>query len=350
MKGWHTRDLQQLRRAVAIIATLAFLYCLYLICKPFLLPAAWAMVIAVSFWPWHMRITRLVRYRFNLAALLSSFSIGGLILMVMIPLSTQLANESRSMVSNLTNFVDSDNFKKLMHNPAVDNWIKPYSDVIEKALREGLRNNQNAIITLIGSAVLVTGKAIISMFLCLFILFFLFRDGKNVGQQAQLVFESLLGPHAREVIKVSLSAIEGTVKGIIATAFAQSLLAGVGFLIFGAPLPILFSGAVFIASFIPLGPPFVYIPLCVALWLGGNAFSAFCLLLWCVCLVSMADNLLRTIFVAQNTRISFLLVFISLVGGVIAFGLIGLFIGPVLVASGQSLWLTMQSNLKHIVE
>lgn len=133
--------------------------------------------------------------------------------------------------------------------------------------------------------------------------------------------------------------VKGVVYGMIGTALAQGLLAGIGFWIAGVPQPLLLGCLTFTLSFVPGGPPFVWGP--VALWLlsQGSMGWAIFIAIWGLLLVSSIDNFLRPYLLNQNSNLPVLLGLFGLVGGALAFGLIGLFLGPTLLAVAYNLFL-----------
>ena len=122
MTVWQTKDMQQVRKTIVVLAALGFLYCLYLISRPFLLSTAWAIVITISFWPWHLRIMRLLRGHAGAAALVSTLCVGVIILGIVIPLSSKLADEGRAVIIELSAYVSSQQFRDMLHHPNIDRW------------------------------------------------------------------------------------------------------------------------------------------------------------------------------------------------------------------------------------
>src|SRR5262249_41049397 len=125
--------------------------------------------------------------------------------------------------------------------------------------------------------------------------------------------------------------------GLLGTALAQGVLAGVGFAIFGVPSPVFFGFVTALASLIPAGPALIWIGACIWLWTQGWVWAAVGLALWGGLLVSSIDNVLRPLLISGPTRIPFMLVFFGVVGGVASLGLVGMFVGPVLLAVGFGL-------------
>ena len=126
---------------------------------------------------------------------------------------------------------------------------------------------------------------------------------------------------------------------MLLTAAAQGVLAGIGYGVIGAPFPVLLALLTTLSSFIPFGPPFIYVPLALSMALSGTSWiTVAVLLIWCVGVVSTLDNLLRPLFISRTTNLSFLLVLFGILGGLASFGMLGVFIGPVVMVLAVHLW------------
>jgi predicted PurR-regulated permease PerM len=192
-------------------------------------------------------------------------------------------------------------------------------------------------IALAGGAAFGTG--LLELALSIFITFFLFLHGRRMIGFMRQIGERVAGPRARRLLTVIGLTVKGVVYGMIGTALAQGLLAGIGFWIAGVPQSLLLGCLTFALSFVPGGPPFLWGP--VALWLlmqGSIGWGIF-VAIWGLLLVSSIDNFLRPYLLNQNTNLPVLLGLFGLIGGVLAFGLIGLFLGPTLLAVAYNLFL-----------
>jgi predicted PurR-regulated permease PerM len=137
--------------------------------------------------------------------------------------------------------------------------------------------------------------------------------------------------------------VRGAAYSVLATAIAQGVLAGVGYYVTGAPTPLLLGVLTLFISFVPFGPPFVYIPVTAYLLFGTDLpwYHGVGLAVWGTVVVSTVDNILRPLFISHTTKLSTILVFIGVLGGVASFGLLGVFIGPALIAIAQLFWLEL---------
>jgi predicted PurR-regulated permease PerM len=168
--------------------------------------------------------------------------------------------------------------------------------------------------------------------------YFFYRHGEAIVAQLRTVIERFAGPRVRSHIPTVGLTIRAVVYGILMTALAQGVLAGVGFWFTGVEAPVLLGIATCFASLIPFGPPFVWLPAAVWLLARGDTARGLVLLAWGALVVSTIDNVLRPYFISQATKLPILMIFFGVLGGVSAFGLIGLFVGPIILVILLVLW------------
>jgi predicted PurR-regulated permease PerM len=174
--------------------------------------------------------------------------------------------------------------------------------------------------------------------LAVFALFFLYRHGAAALMQFRGVATRWLGEAARGYIQAVGVTVRAVVFGIVLTALAQGVLAGLGYWVAGIPAAALWGVITALISLIPFLGPVVWIGLSLGLLAQGETGAALGLFLWGALVVSWVDNLIRPLVISGPTRIPFLLVFLGVLGGLNAFGLIGLFLGPVLLAVSVAIW------------
>ena len=204
-------------------------------------------------------------------------------------------------------------------------------------------------IKVLGHASQILVNTLFNIAVMLLCSYFLFRYGKNLMEQLVAVLTYFGGQKCVKVFELIESTIKGVVYGALLTAIAQGILAGIGFYFAGAPMPALFALATVVISFIPFGAPMVYVPLSIYLFsVTQDSYAGVGLLIYCISVVSTIDNVIRPVFISHAIQISLLLVFVGVVGGIFAFGLIGLFIGPVIIALVQALWKEIVSNARSL--
>jgi predicted PurR-regulated permease PerM len=212
----------------------------------------------------------------------------------------------------------------------VDPAARPKGDEPRLVLLLGrfLGKAQSSLIAIgkaLGSGVLMAGMSA-------FLAFFLLRDAEILGERMRLLMDRLTGGRGRHLMQVAGVTVKGVIFGILGTALVQAVVAGVGFGIAGVPGAILLSVITFFVAVIPFGPPLVWLPATLWLfWQGRPGWGVF-MLLWGTLAISGVDNVLRPLIISQGSKLPFVLIFCGVVGGALAFGLVGVFLGPTLLA------------------
>ena len=309
-----------------------------LVLWPFLSAILWAAVICFSTWPIYRQCERaLGGYRAAAAAAMTTL----VVLVVVAPLVllvTALADDIENLAEGIA--------RVLEQGPsAPPSWVRDLPIVGESLADywENLADDAPAFvvelkkltgpvtdIALAGGAAFGTG--LLELAASIFITFFLFLHGRRMISFMRQIGERIAGPRARRLLTVIGMTVKGVVYGMIGTALAQGVLAGIGFWIAGVPQSLLLACLTFALSFVPGGPPFLWGPVAVWLLLQGSVWWGIFVAIWGLLLVSSIDNFLRPYLLNQNSNLPVLLGLFGLIGGVLAFGLIGLFLGPILLA------------------
>ncbi len=197
-----------------------------------------------------------------------------------------------------------------------------------------LMNADQKFIGIIGGI----SRNLATMGFALLTLFFAYKGGLKFMTQSEQVLESLLGIRARSYFQAAGDATRGVIYGIVLTAIAQGACAGIGYWIVGLDAPIMLAAITTLFAMLPFATPFVWGGIGLWLILTGNTLAGVQLLLWGALVVSWIDNIIRPIILAKSVKIPFLLAFFGVIGGVSAFGFIGLFLGPVILAIAFAVW------------
>jgi predicted PurR-regulated permease PerM len=194
---------------------------------------------------------------------------------------------------------------------------------------------------------IAVGQGITQVLLSAFLAFFLLRDASVLGDRLEIAVERLAGGRGRHLLKVAGDTVRGVIYGILGTAIAQALVAGLGFWIAGVPGAVLLSVLTFFFAVIPFGPPLIWIPASLWLFAQDKPGLGIFLGLWGLLGVSSVDNFLRPYLISQGSKMPFILIFCGVIGGALAFGLVGVFLGPTLLAVGFRLieeWSSQRMN------
>ena len=312
----------------------------YLVLRPFFTALLWAVILVVTLWPLHQVLQRRLR------ASASAFLLVALITLVVVApfvfAATEMADNGMRALAwvrhALENVPDPPSWVAsipLLGEGAAAYWRSVAHDTSKLAHELG-RVVEPLQRLAIASGITVVG-ALVQLTLSILIAFFLFRDGVAIVQRLDVALTRLAAERGRRLAHAATLTVRGVVLGILGTAIAQGVLAGFGFWLAGVPAWLLLAFATFALSPIPIGPPLVWGG--AALWLlqqGALGWGLF-VLAWGFFVVSTIDNVLKPLIISQGSHLPFILVLLGVLGGVVAFGLVGIFIGPVLLALGYSL-------------
>jgi predicted PurR-regulated permease PerM len=196
-------------------------------------------------------------------------------------------------------------------------------------------------------AVQVVVGGLVQLLLVVFVAFFFYRDGVRISQGLETIVRRLGGDLGAEMLNLSCNTVKGVMLGIFGTALAQAAVALVGFLLAGAPAPVLLACATFFLSVIPVGPPLIWGGASFWLYSQGEHGWAIFLVMYGLLAISTVDNVLKPILISQSSHLPILLIVFGALGGILTFGFIGIFLGPTLLAVGFTLllhWLAVQNN------
>jgi predicted PurR-regulated permease PerM len=182
------------------------------------------------------------------------------------------------------------------------------------------------------------GRNLLKLGIALLALFFVYRDGEALVDQVQRVLERFLGARGSAYLHAVAATTRGVVYGVVLTALAQGLLAGLGYWVAAVPAPASLGVFTALLALVPFGAPLVWVPAGLWLILDGALLSGVGLLVWGGLVVSSVDNIIRPLAISSATRVPFLLVMLGVIGGLRAFGLVGLFLGPTILAVLLAVW------------
>ena len=333
-----------LARRIATFGFLALIFGFTLwVLSPFFAALAWAGILAYVSWPLYRRIGRALAGRDALAALLMT-------LLVTVTLLAPLAWVTLSVANDVAEAAEA--VRRIAAAglpplpPAVRAWpggewlFAQYAGIQSNPAWLQARIDASGITdpalwkTVAGGL----GRTLAKFGLAVFALFFLYRHGAAVLAQFGRVSTHWLGAAARGYLSAVGITVHAVVFGIVLTALAQGALAGLGYWVAGIDAPALWGALTALVSLVPFAGPLVWLGLVLMLLAQGETSAALGLFLWCALVVSWVDNLIRPLAISGPARIPFLLVFLAVLGGINAFGLIGLFLGPVLLAVSLAIW------------
>lgn len=384
--------IRKLEPFIAGVALLLLLVGCVVVLRPFWSALMWAVVLAFALYPLERRFTRWFRGSRTLAACLVTLTVAVVLAGPVVWIGFSLAEDGKELAGATRNWFEKlpDGAPEWVASvPVVGGELAEYWEAftdgrrewleqLEKASREPAaprphivsenggelqvderpaplppevaagdppktRTESPQLVLLMGrllgkaqSGLIAVGKAVgngvVLVMLSAFLAFFLLRDAEVLADRMGLLVDRLTAGRGKRLMQVAGVTVKGVIYGILGTALVQALVAGVGFWIAGVPGAVLLGVLTFFVAVIPFGPPVVWVP--AAFWLYSQDRPGWCLfmVLWGVFGISGVDNVLRPYLISQGSKLPFVLIFCGVVGGAIAFGLVGVFLGPTLLA------------------
>lgn len=355
-KPLNPRQAARTDQIVALTAlTLVVVGC-FVVLRPFLSALLWAIILTFSSWPAFRVLLGWVKGRRTLAAFLMTLGIAVILLVPSIVIVLTLAENVKEFASATVAWVRQgppDPPQWLVKVPwvggdLIETWEEYAAD--SKQLLDATEQFVDPLTSWILTIVKVLGEGVLELALSMFIAFFFFRDGATLGDRALAVAKRLARDRGEHLLReVAGGTIRGVVYGILGTAMAQGLIAWIGFTIAGVPAAVLLGLMTFLVSVIPMGPPLIWIPASIWLFQNGSVGMGIFMIVWGAFGISLIDNFIRPLIISQGNKMPFVLIFMGVLGGGLAFGLIGIFLGPTLLAVAFRLgdeWLAYRRQAK----
>jgi predicted PurR-regulated permease PerM len=312
--------------------------------EPFWPPVFASCVLAVAFWPMHVRILRRVR-RETPAALLSTFIALVVILLPLGLVGITFTRQVASYYERLSRQSESEGGWQsyaghLIEAPA--NWVAEKTGVppvrIRQEVMTRLQSLAGNLLRWSGAAMSNLGSTLAGAGISFFMLFFLFAEGKTM-RKGLVEWMPLEPERVEKLLQVAGDAISANVYGITVVAAIQGGLTGIGLMLVGSQSALMWGLVAMICSLIPfVGTALIWVPALITLVVAGAWIKAGFLLFWGVVVVGMSDNFIRPLVLKGKTTLSTLPIFFALLGGLQAFGLIGLIAGPVIFSLVMTLY------------
>ena len=321
-------------------AFLFLLYQLYRVLSGFLAPIAWAAILALVFYPLYLHVLRRWKWRDTSAAMALTALVTACVAVPAVSLSGVVTAQSVGLYKQLSEYVASGKLNQniqQVRDSRMGRWV-------QRLNRQGWEIDVGAILS--GSAERVSNFAVsqvtaiarnIATFLLdftimVFTLFFFFRDGERMYRGLRDVIP--MDPHDKDALFYRLyETLSAVMRGMVATAVVQGILTWIGLLIVSMPYAAFLGVLAGFLSLIPIaGPAAVWIPCAIYLAATGDLVRAGILAAYGTIVISLADNVLRPLLIGERTRLPTIFLFFGILGGVDAYGFLGIFLGPVLLA------------------
>ena len=329
-------------RLLVQILLLALLGASMWVLAPFWSALFWAAVLSFASWPVMRVLTRLLRGRQSMAAGLLTLGWTVLVAVPLVMLGFNLADH----IKDATALVKGFQVEGLPPHPT---WLEGVPLVGERLVGfwETIDEQGAAFFATVrpylgqvGNWLLARsaqiGGGILELALSLILVFFFYRDGPRLASFAESLLERLIGERAEHYLELIAGTVQRVVNGVIGTAAAQAILACIGFMIAGVPGALLLGLLTFGASLIMV-PPLIWAPAVAWLIWQGEIGMAIFLGVWGLFVISGVDNILKPYLISRGGNLPLVVVLLGVFGGILAFGFVGLFLGPTLLAVAYSL-------------
>jgi predicted PurR-regulated permease PerM len=314
-----------------------------LVLWPFLTALVWAGILVSTAWPAFLRLDRSVGKHRTLAACLMTLLVTvvllGPIVTVALALADNVAELGRAAAALAKDGLpDAPAWLAalpLVGQPIHDYW-QQFAHDSPRLLAELEKVAKPAQAGALAAGRMV-GTGVLEMALSVFLAFFFFLHGEALAGRLRIALDRLTGVRAAYLLDIARSTVTGVIYGILGTGLAQGVLAAIGFAVAGVPGAVLLGSATFFLSVVPVGPPLVWGGAAIWLFQQGEPGWALFVAAWGFFVVSTVDNVIKPFIISRGANLPFAVVFLGVLGGLLAFGVIGAFLGPTLLAVGYRL-------------
>lgn len=332
-----TEKKQTAQFIILVAITGLMLYLCWLMFQPFIPVILWSSILVIIFYPLYQWFRKKFKGNHPISAILSILIAFATFIVPMLLVAAAVMAEITSIVG-----VTLDKLGDEINNPQggqlmnLYNFINSYVNIQEFVKPEDLKNYVNSISgtvfqTTLGLLGGVAG-AIINIFLSIFTMYYLFRDGEKIIESLPNILP-IPNSQGEKLITETSQLIDATLKGTLLVALIQGLLTGLILWILGIPSPIVLGVLAMICSLLPMaGTGIITAPVIIGLVLSGDYFKAGIMTAFSILVIGMIDNFLLPKLIRKRAKMNELYVFFSVLGGLQLFGLLGLFVGPIILA------------------
>lgn len=337
----ETINRETVYRTLTIVASVVLILwgCLVIL-HPFIPAFLLAIIFTLSTWPAFTWLKQRMHGRRTLAALVMTSLLALCFIVPLVFLGSSLAENFGRLYNGVIAPVlngPSEMPTWLRDIPLIGDDLESLWDTyIAGGVQEGSKMRDFLAPKLIATGAAI-GRGLLDVSLGVLIAFFFFRHGVSVAHRTNMLIEKFAGPRGQHLLEVSKNTVISVVYGVLGTALAQGAMAGIGFWIAGVPGAPFLGIVTIVMSFIPMGPPIIWIPAVIWLFSEDMVGTGIFMAIWGTLVISGVDNIIRPYFISLGSSLPLPLVLLGVLGGVLAFGFIGLFIGPTLLAVAYTL-------------
>ena len=334
---WDSRKFGRTALIIAVVGVAVWMQWRFL-------PAlAWAAVLAIATWPLRNALAARGMGKTAVASLLT-LVIGVVLVLPLIGLGFEVARDGGAFVAWVrdvrANGLGTPDW--VSHLPffgdAAAAWWQTNLAPPDAARTLFGRAETSGILTFTRTLGIEVASRLTILVFTLLALFFLYRDGSGVVDEAKAIAHRVFGPPGEHLGKNAVAAVRGTVNGLVLVGLVEGVLLGIAYVIAGLPHAALLGLITGVLATVPFGAPVIFVGCALALLVEGKTAAAIAILVFGSVIVFVADHFVRPILIGSSTRLPFLWVLLGIFGGLETFGLIGLFLGPAIMSVLVAMW------------
>ena len=315
----------------------------FVVLQPFLTAILWAILLSFATWPLHQRMVRLFGQRTALAALTMTASIAALVLLPIVTLGGTIAGDVPHVAQLVRGWLEHgppDPPEAITGIPLVGprlyaRWAEMAHDgaQLSAALTPYITDARQWLLAALQHIGAAAGQLIIA----LVIAFFLYCYGGVMAERLKVSAQRLAGTQALALIEIAATTVRGVVYGLLGTNLVEAILAALGFRVAGVPGAFFLGFLCFFLTVIPMGPAIIWVPAVIWLASAGETASAIALAVWNILVFAVLEPILRPLLMVRGGDLPLVVLLLGMLGGLVAFGFLGLFLGPTFLAIGYTL-------------
>jgi len=332
-----------LRRLITVALLAGLLLLGFRILDPFIVPLVWAGILAFVTWPAYEWLQRKWHGRSTLAALVMTTAVSAAVVAPLVWLAVVLRlevvrayHEAQALLAGGVQLPPAllrlpwigDQLRDLVARAAGD----PHALGLE--LRKITDHSFDQIARVIGGI----SRNAVKLLLAVVSLFFAYRNGERFAGQVIRALEEVLGPRVHSYLLAISQTVKAVVYGLVLAALLQGVLVGAGYWVAGVGTPVFLAALTTVCGLIPFAAPTIWGGVVAWLFMKGSTVAAVALLIWGGLVMGWVDHIVRPFLISREAQIPFLIVLFGVLGGLTTFGLVGLFVGPVILAVLLAIW------------
>lgn len=336
--------LSLLRQSIPVLGFLLLLWLSFLVLREFILTLAWAFIMAYVLWSPYQRCTHYFNGNKTRSAALLTGVITTVVIIFVYGLLNLLQDEMTRAYAFLSAYFNQPSFElpeRVRTLPYAGEYLQNHLNALMEnrtALNEKLVEWVKYGLGETAHLLRSFGQYVIKLCFVLITVFFCFRDGENWLNQLQQGIAYFLNDKKGVYLQTAGDTSRAVVYGLVLAALGQGVVAGIGYAVAGVSTPILLAALTALLALIPMGATLVWFPTGWMLLFNDELLAGFGLLAWGFLAVSTVDNVIRPLVICGTSEVPFLIVLFGIFGGLTAFGAIGLFLGPVILAVLLAVW------------